>query len=128
HLGNIWLALLITDFILIVVGTFIDPYGAIILVSASIAPIAYSNGINPVHFWMIVLVAFEVGYLTPPVHLNQLLTRLAIGEKEYELCRNAESEEKGFWYRHERILLPFCIMTTSLLLVTFVPAIYLYLL
>lgn len=128
QLGNIWLALLITDVVLILVGTFIDPYGAIILVSVSIAPIAYSNGIDPVHFWMIVLVAFEVGYLTPPVHLNQLLTRLAIGEKEFELCRDAELEQKGFWYRHERILLPFCIMTTSLLLVTFVPAIYLYLL
>ena len=35
-----------------------DPYGAAILVSATIAEVAYQSGINPVHFWMVVLVAF----------------------------------------------------------------------
>lgn len=124
HLGNIWLALAILDVILVLIGMFMDPYGAIILVSATIAPVAYSNGVDPVHFWMMVLVAFELGYLTPPVALNQLLTRQVIGEKEFYTARFEVMEGASFWRRHEHVLLPICIMGTSLLLVSFGPAIY----
>lgn len=53
---------------LIVIGMLMDPFGALILVSGTLAPVAYANGIHPVHFWMTCLVAFELGYLTPPWH------------------------------------------------------------
>src|SRR5699024_7689562 len=68
-LGNVWLAMTILVVMLVIMGMIMDPYGAIILVSATIAPFAYSNGIEPLHFWMLVLLAFELGYLTPPVAL-----------------------------------------------------------
>lgn len=123
HLGPVWLATAIITATLVIVGMLIDPYGAIILVSSVIAGIAYKNGIDPVHFWMIVLVAFEVGYLMPPVALNHLLARLAIGEEEYEALA-AEPPEPTFWRRHERILLPLTVMGTSLVIVAFAPLIY----
>jgi len=103
---------------LVIIGMTMDPYGAVILVTASIADVAYRNGIDAVHFWMVVLVAFELGYLTPPVALNHLLTRQVIGEAEYE---DMVPEGAGFWLRHERILLPMVVLSIALVLVAFVP-------
>ena len=104
--------------ILVVVGMTMDPYGAVILVSASFAQVAYRNGIEPAHFWMTVLVAFELGYLTPPVALNQLLARQVVGEDEWEAAR---AEGKTFWQRNESVILPCAIMGVALLIVAFVP-------
>ena len=115
---SIWLAMGLLVLILIVIGMIMDPYGAVILVSATIASIAYDSGIDPVHFWMVTLVAFELGYLSPPVALNHLLTRQVVGEKEVEL---ASLEGHNFWYRHEKILLPITVMGIALMLVAFVP-------
>lgn len=115
---SIWLAMGLMVAILIVIGMVMDPYGAVILVSATIASIAYDSGIDPVHFWMVTLVAFELGYLSPPVALNHLLSRQVVGEKEVAL---ASQEGHNFWYRHEKILLPISVMATALLIVAFVP-------
>ncbi len=122
-LGSAATAMAVLVVILVVVGMLIDPYGAIILVSAAIAPIAYRNGIRPVHFWMVVLVAFELGYLMPPVALNHLLARQAIGEEEFVALLAERRAAGGFWRRHEHVLLPIVVMGTSLVLVAFVPLI-----
>ena len=100
------------------VGT--DAYGGVVLVTATIADIAYKNGIDSVHFWMVTLVAFELGYLSPPVALNHLLTRQVVGEREFELAKE-ESAGENFWYRHERILLPLVTMAVALVIVAFLP-------
>jgi len=115
---SIWLAMGLLVAILVVIGMVMDPYGAVILVSATIATIAYDSGIHPVHFWMVTLVAFELGYLSPPVALNHLLTRQVVGEDEVALARQ---EGHNFWYRHEKILLPLVTMGIALMLVGFVP-------
>lgn len=115
---SVWLAMGLLVAILVVVGMVMDPYGAVILVSATIATIAYDSGIHPVHFWMVTLVAFELGYLTPPVALNHLLTRQVVGEQEVML---ASQEGHNFWYRHEKILLPLVTLFIALMLVAFVP-------
>lgn len=106
---------------LIFVGMVMDPFGALILVTGTIAPVAYNNGINPIHFWMTALMAFELGYLSPPVSLNHLLTRQVVGDEEVEL---ALKEGKGFYYRHERLLLPLLVMGVTLLIVAFGPLYY----
>ncbi|MCB1659780.1 MAG: TRAP transporter large permease subunit, partial [Pseudomonadales bacterium] len=118
--GSVWVAASILFVILVFVGMIMDPFGAVILVSATIAPIAYKNGIDPVHFWMIVLTAFELGYLSPPVALNQLLTRQVVGEKEMDEA-DAEVRHLTFYYRYERWILPLLVMVPSLLLVVYVP-------
>lgn len=122
--GSIWMAMGALVVILVIIGMFMDPYGAIILVSATVATVAYDNGIHPVHFWMVVLVAFELGYLTPPVALNQLLTRQVVGERELELAQEEERQRGSFWGRHERLLLPITVMASSLVLVAFVPLLF----
>jgi TRAP-type C4-dicarboxylate transport system permease large subunit len=116
--ASTWMTLSFLIVVLVGIGMIMDPFGAVVLVSGTVAQIAYHNGIQPVHFWMITLVAFELGYLTPPVALNHLLTRQMVG---YEEAAKAVLEGGNFWYRHEKILLPLATMGTTLLLVAIVP-------
>ena len=116
--ASTWVTLCFLIAVLVAIGMIMDPFGAVVLVSGTVAQIAYNNGINPVHFWMITLVSFELGYLTPPVALNHLLTRQMVGYKE---TAKAALEGDTFWYRHEKILLPLATMGTTLLLVAIVP-------
>mgnify|MGYP003599556143 CR=1 FL=1 len=122
HLGSIVITLGFMALLLAIIGMCTDPFGAVILVAATVAPVAYENGIHPIHFWMIVLVAFEFGYVTPPVALNHLLTRLSVGDEEVAAAdAEAKSKYTNFYYRYERWLLPIIVLFSSLLLVTFVP-------
>jgi len=116
-----WSAMLLMVVILVVLGMIMDAFGAVILVTATVAGIAYSSGIHPVHFWMVTLVAFELGYLSPPVALNHLLTRQVVGEAE---VLAAQAEEGTFYQRHERIIMPLIAMGISLVLVAFVPLLF----
>jgi TRAP-type C4-dicarboxylate transport system permease large subunit len=121
-LGGLYPTMGILVLAMVIVGMTMDALGAVVLVSASIAGIAYRAGIDPVHFWMVVLVAFELGYLSPPVALNHLLARQAIGPASHvEL-----DEVAGFWPRNEHVLLPVLVMGTTLLLVAFVPLVLWY--
>ncbi|PCH65139.1 MAG: C4-dicarboxylate ABC transporter [Gammaproteobacteria bacterium] len=103
------------------IGMFVESMAAVGMVSLMIAPIAYQQGINPIHFWMTCLVALELGYLSPPVALSHIFTRQVVGEKE---CILASQEGHNFYYRHEKYLLPLMVMGTTLLLVAFGPLIY----
>lgn len=104
----------------VLLGMIMDPFGAVVLVSGTLAPIAYANGIEPLHFWMMVLVAFELGYLLPPVAINQILTRQVIGEDEVELA-DKEVAKLGFYRRYERWILPLVVMSIGLVVVSFGP-------
>ena len=118
-----WAAMGALVCVLVLIGMVMDPFGAIVLVSGTIAQAAYKQGIDPLHFWMITLVAFELGYLSPPVAVNHLLTRQVVGEDEIERAKE-EVKGKGFWLRHERYLLPLTVMAISLVIVAFGPLIY----
>ncbi|MBR4984881.1 MAG: TRAP transporter large permease subunit [Proteobacteria bacterium] len=118
--SSYWTAMLVLVIILVGIGMIMDPYGAVILVSATMTQIASANLISPIHFWLVVLCAFELGYLTPPVALNQLLTRQVVGDKGYAY-EHDENRPKKFWFRHERIMLPIAVKGIVLLLVAFMP-------
>jgi C4-dicarboxylate transporter DctM subunit len=116
-LGSVYLTMTILVVMMVLVGMTMDALGAVVLVSVTIAQIAYKNGIDPVHFWMMVLCAFELGYLTPPVAINHLLARQVIGPEAH-----VENEEANSWWeRYEHVLLPMAVMGTALLLVAYVP-------
>ncbi|APR65887.1 C4-dicarboxylate ABC transporter [Thalassolituus oleivorans] len=121
--SSVWMAMLMLVAILVVIGMIMDPYGAVLLVSVTIAGIAYKAGIDPIHFWMVTLVAFELGYLSPPVALNHLLTRQVVGEEEIRLAK-LETIGDNFWYRNEKILLPLVTMATALIIVAFGPLLW----
>ncbi|HFE47522.1 MAG TPA: TRAP transporter large permease subunit [Nannocystis exedens] len=106
--------------VLVLIGMVMDPYGAVILVQATLSGVAEANGIGLVHFWMVVLVAFELGYLTPPVALNHLLARQVIGEA-MPSDEASGADGASLWRRHERYLLPIVVMALTLLSVAFGP-------
>lgn len=115
-----WIAMLVIVVMLTAIGMVMDPFGAVILVSATIAQPAIQLGIDPLHFWIVCLVSFELGYLSPPVALNHLLTRQAVGESEVLAGERVGS----FWHRYERLLLPLAVMGPTLLFVAFVPMLF----
>lgn len=117
QLGSVWLTLSLLMGLLVFIGMIMDPYGAVLLVNATLAPIALKNGIDPLHFWVMTVLAFEMGYLTPPVALNHLLTRQVVG-----LPTAWESLHGTFWQRNFRFILPILVMGTALLVVTYIPA------
>jgi TRAP-type C4-dicarboxylate transport system permease large subunit len=122
HFPNVWLAMGFLVVAKVLLGMVMEPLGAVLLVSSTLAPMAYNNGIEPVHFWMMVLVAFELGYLLPPVALNQLLTRQVVGEAEIDRA-DAEVAGQSFYRRYERWILPCAVMSLSLAIVAFGPLI-----
>lgn len=109
--------------LMVFVGMIMDPFGAVILISATVAPVAYNYGIDPVHFWMIALIGFELGYVSPPVALNHLLARQSIGDEEVAAA-DAEVRNESFYYRYERWLLPLIVMIPSMLIIAYAPYIF----
>ncbi len=120
--GNLWLSMSLVVMVLVMIGMIMDPFGAVVLVSGSIAPIAYAAGIEPLHFWMVTLVSFELGYLSPPVALNHLLVRQVVPEDAF--TETQDDSAKSFWFKHERYVMPIVVMGTVLLLVAFVPLVF----
>ncbi|MBV1880445.1 MAG: TRAP transporter large permease subunit [Pseudomonadales bacterium] len=118
--SNIWVAMSFIVVLLVIIGMTMDAMAAVIMITGTLAAIAYRNGIDPIHFWMTVLVALELGFLTPPVALNHIMVRQVVGEKEAAL---AALEGDTFYYRHEKILLPLLVMGTAVLIVAFGPLI-----
>lgn len=69
-LGQAELLLLINLFLL-VIGMFLDPVSAIVILVPILAPLASVVGIDATHFAIVVIVNVTIGLLTPPV--GQLL-------------------------------------------------------
>jgi TRAP-type C4-dicarboxylate transport system permease large subunit len=114
------LAMGIIIVLLVLIGMFMDELGAVVLVSVTLAPIARASGIAPVHFWLVVLVGFELGYLAPPVALNQLLARQIIATIDDD-DREDHDASRTWWQKHAHVLVPAAVMATALVTVAFVP-------
>src|SRR5262245_16327162 len=108
HVESKILFLLAINVILLIVGTVMDIFSAIVVVLPLIAPIAYAYGIDPYHLGVIFLLNLEVGYLHPPVGLNLFLTSVKFQRPITEVM----------W-----ATIPFLItMIVALMTVTYVPA------
>ena len=100
--------LLAINLILLIVGTVMDIFSAIVVVLPLIAPIAYAYGIDPYHLGVIFLLNLEVGYLHPPVGLNLFITSVKFRRPITEVM----------W-----ATIPFLVtMIVALLTITYVPA------
>src|SRR4051794_40628588 len=74
HVESRIVFLLAINLILLIVGTVMDIFSAIVVVLPLIGPIAKAYGIDPYHLGVIFLLNLEVGYLHPPVGLNLFIT------------------------------------------------------
>jgi tripartite ATP-independent transporter DctM subunit len=62
--------LVLLNVFLLVLGTMLDIFSALVIVVPLLLPIAASFGIEPIHFGMIFLANMQIGYCTPPVGMN----------------------------------------------------------
>jgi tripartite ATP-independent transporter DctM subunit len=108
HVESRIVFLLAINVILLVVGTVMDIFSAIVVVLPLIAPIAEKYGVDPYHLGVIFLLNLEVGYLHPPVGLNLFITSVKFQRPITEVM----------W-----ATIPFLItMIVALLTITYVPA------
>jgi tripartite ATP-independent transporter DctM subunit len=105
--------LLMLNFLLIIVGALMDVYSAIIVLVPLIAPMASAYGIHPAHLGVIFLANMQLGYLMPPMGENLFLSAYRFDKSLAELYR---------------CVLPYVgIILVAVLIITFVPALTLWL-
>lgn len=105
--------LLLVNLLLLLLGTFMDVAPMLLICTPIFMPVIAKLGIDPVHFGMIMILNLGIGLITPPVGPT-LFVGCAIGKV------TMEQVSKELW--------PFYgAMCLALLLVTYVPAISLWL-
>ena len=110
--NRIILALLL-NLILLVLGIIMDMAPIILIATPILLPIAESIGISPIQFGIMMILNCGIGLLTPPVG-SVLFIGSAVGKVSIE--------------RLVKAILPFyLLMIITLLLLTFIPAISMYL-
>ena len=108
-----WVLLLLINLILLAVGCFMETVAAITIMVPVLLPIAVTLGIDPVHFGVIMVLNLMLGLLTPPV-----------GMVLYVLARVAKIPFEQCVVGTAPFLIP---LVAVLLLVTFIPAITMWL-
>ena len=110
---NKYVFLLLVNILLLLLGTFMDLAPMLLICTPIFMPVIAKFGIDPVHFGMIMILNLGIGLITPPVGPT-LFVGCAVGKV------TMEQVSKELW--------PFYgAMCMALLLVTYVPAISLWL-
>ena len=79
--------LLLLNIFLLIVGSILDIFSALVLVVPLILPVAAGYDVNPVHLGIIFLTNLQIGYCTPPVGLNLFLASYRFKRPILELYR-----------------------------------------
>lgn len=74
------LTLLIINIMLLVLGTFMDMAPLIVITTPIFLPVAVANGVDPVHFGIILMLNLGIGLVTPPVG-SVLFVGSAVGKE-----------------------------------------------
>ena len=110
---NKYVFLLMVNVLLLILGTFMDLAPMLLICTPIFMPVIAKLGIDPVHFGMIMILNLGIGLITPPVGPT-LFVGCAIGKV------TMEEVSKELW--------PFYgAMCIALLMVTYIPAISLWL-
>jgi len=80
---NTYIIMLILLVSLLVLGTFLDNVGALVLITPTIVQIANSAGIDLIYLGVFMIIALAVGQITPPVGLN-LFVVVNISNSKFE--------------------------------------------
>jgi C4-dicarboxylate transporter DctM subunit len=107
------LLLLLVNGILLLVGMVMETLAAIIVLTPILLPVMLLFGVDPIHFGIIMTINLAIGFVTPPVGANIFiatqLTRLGL----VEICKG--------------LPIPLSLLILGLAIVTYVPAISLWL-
>ncbi|HWQ37818.1 MAG TPA: TRAP transporter large permease [Burkholderiales bacterium] len=75
--------ILMVNLLLLVLGTVVDVLPALVIVAPVLAPAMTQLGFDPLHFAMVMILALNVGNITPPVGMT-LMTASQIAGVSYE--------------------------------------------
>lgn len=110
---NWWTFLILVNILLLIIGAFLDTIAAISILVPILMPVAARYGIDPVHLGLIITLNLMIGLLTPPV-----------GMVLFVLSRISKLSVE----RTTMAILPWMIpLFVALLLITFIPALTLWL-
>jgi C4-dicarboxylate transporter DctM subunit len=105
--------LLLINLLLLVIGMFMETISSIIIMTPILLPVATALGVDPIVFGVILTVNLAIGFCTPPLGVN-LFVASGISKVSIEQL--------------SRAILPFFVgMIVLLMLITYVPAISLFL-
>lgn len=105
--------LLIVNVLLLIVGMFMESISAVLILLPILLPIARSYGIDPVQFGVITALNLSIGLITPPYGICLYVAATVAGRRIEQVSR--------------KVWLPLLCMLVALMLVTFVPAVSLWL-
>jgi tripartite ATP-independent transporter DctM subunit len=109
HVHSPALFLLMLNAVLLVLGSVLEIYSAIVVLAPLVAPLGAAYGIEPIHLGVVFLANLELGFLFPPMGLNLFLSASRFGKPLPWVYR------KSF---------PFLvIMAVGVLAITYLPAI-----
>ncbi len=104
-----WALLLFINVVLLVMGSFLEPPAAILILTPLLLPIVQAVGISPIHFGIIMAVNLSIGMYTPPFGLNLFASQAVF------------DTPLGSIYRG---VLPFVLINfATLMIITYVPSI-----
>jgi len=110
---NKWVFLILVNILMLIVGCFLDTIAAITILVPILLPVAAKYGVDPVHFGLIMTLNLMIGLLHPP-----------LGMVLFVLSRVAKLSVE----RTTMAILPWLVpLLVALVLITFVPAITLWL-
>lgn len=109
---NKYLILFIINIFLLVIGTFLPPIPAMILLIPILDPLMTAVGVHPIHFGVVMLLNLMIGLLTPPVG-PVLYVLVPITELPFEKVA------RSVWV----FILP---LMAVLLLITYIPQLILF--
>ena len=80
--------ILLLNLALLVAGSLMDIFSAIIVLLPLVAPLGAAYGLNPIQVGIIFIMNMEVGFLLPPVGLNLFLASYRFRRPYLEISRN----------------------------------------
>ena len=87
YISSKYTFLLLLNIFLLIVGSMLDIFSALVLVVPIIIPIAQAYGVNLIHLGIIFLTNLQIGYCTPPVGLNLFLASYRFDKSVLTLYR-----------------------------------------
>lgn len=100
--------LLVINVLLLILGCFVDPTSAILVLTPILLPIVLALGIDPIHFGIVMTVNLSIGMFTPPFGLNIFVAQSVLNANVSDIYRGIG----GF----------FCVQILTLLCITYIPS------
>ena len=112
--SNPIVVMLMINLVMVIIGMLMDDFSDLVLCSSLLTPIAMSTGMDPIHFAAVIGVNLGMGNITPPTAPLLYLGARVTGVSVQAMMKPT-------------LIMIFCAWLPTLMLITFIPEIALYL-